>query len=199
MLKELFERYEQFCLAADLAFERIRGEYPAAVKCERGCTDCCYALFGLFPIEAVYLAEHFAGLDPAVQTEIRRRADEAEAQLLRFQKKAKKAYGDDPAMQSYALSRERVRCPLLNDRGDCVLYEHRPVTCRAYGIPTTVNGGGRTCWKAAFEPGKSYPAFNLDRVHRELYEMSQTVISEMEGRPDPERAGLLIPMSEALK
>lgn len=198
MPKELFARYEQLGLAADLAFERIQREHAEAVKCERGCTDCCHALFGLFPVEVAYLREHFAKLDPAVQQEVLKRAEQAEERLKRFQTLMDEAHGDDPAMQSYALSRERIRCPLLNDQGDCVLYRNRPVTCRVYGIPTTVNGAGRTCWKAAFEAGKSYPAFNLDRVHKELYEMSKTIL-EKKGRPDPERAALLVPVAAALR
>lgn len=198
MLSELFARYEQLGLAADLAFERIQRDYAEAVKCKRGCTDCCHALFGLFPIEAAYLREHFAKLDPAVRQEVLKRAQQAEERLNRFQTLMSEAHGDDPAMQSYALSRERIRCPLLNDQGDCVLYQHRPVTCRVYGIPTRVNGAGRTCWKAAFETGKSYPAFNLDRVHKELYEMSKAAL-EKEGQSDPEGAALLVSVSAALK
>ena len=26
-------------------------------------------------------------------------------------------------------------CPNLNDRGECVLYEHRPLVCRTFGLP----------------------------------------------------------------
>lgn len=197
MLDE-FARYEQLGLAADLVFERVQREYTDAVSCKRGCTDCCHALFGLFPIEAAYLRDRFAKLDPAVQQEVLKRADQAEKQLTRFQTMMSEAQADDAEVQPYALARERIRCPLLNDQGDCVLYSYRPVTCRIYGIPTTVQGAGRTCWKATFEAGKTYPAFNVDRLHRELYEMSRSIL-EKGGQPDLDRAALLVTVSAALK
>lgn len=198
MLDELFARYEQLGLAGDLAFERMQHEYTDAVQCKRGCTDCCHALFGLFPIEAAFLRDRFAKLDPALQQEVLKRADQAEEQLTKFQAMMNEAHADDPGMQAYAMARERIRCPLLNDQGDCDLYAHRPVTCRIYGIPTTVQGAGRTCWKAVFEAGKSYPTFNVDRLHRELYQMSRSVL-ELGGQPDLDRAALLVHMSAALK
>ncbi|MGC7846591.1 YkgJ family cysteine cluster protein [Desulforudis sp. 1088] len=198
MLDELFARYEQLGLAADLAFERMQREYADAVKCERGCTDCCHALFGLFPVEAAYLKDRFDKLDPSLQQEILQRADEAEERLKQLQEKLNDAFSDDPEMQSYAMARERVRCPLLSDEGDCALYPFRPVTCRVYGIPTTVQGVGRACWKAAFAPGRPYPAFNLDRLHRELYQMSQSLLQK-DGEDDLDRAALLIPVAAALK
>lgn len=197
MPSQLFARYEQFCRAADAAFEQVAAQHPEAVRCERGCTDCCHALFGLFPVEAAYLRAHFARLESGRREEVYRRAAQAAAQLARFEAMLKEAHGADPTMQAQALSRERIRCPLLNKEGDCVLYAHRPVTCRVYGIPTRVNGAGRTCWKAAFEPGGAYPAFNLDRVYYELYQMSKTLLKE-EGQPDT-RAGLLKPVSAILK
>ncbi|MFZ5899057.1 MAG: YkgJ family cysteine cluster protein [Bacillota bacterium] len=198
MFDELFTRYEQLGLAADLAFERMQREYADAVKCQRGCTDCCYALFGLFPVEAAYLKNQFAKLDPSLQQEILKRADEAEERLKQVQERLNELYPDDPEMQSYAMARERVRCPLLNDQGDCALYPFRPVTCRVYGIPTTVHGTGRACWKAAFEAGKPYPAFNLDRLHRELYEMSQFLL-EKSGQHALDHAALLVSVATALK
>jgi Fe-S-cluster containining protein len=26
-------------------------------------------------------------------------------------------------------------CPNLNDRGECLMYEHRPLVCRTFGLP----------------------------------------------------------------
>ncbi|MDI6710872.1 MAG: YkgJ family cysteine cluster protein [Thermoanaerobacterales bacterium] len=198
MFNDLITRYEQLALAAEQAFEQMRGEYPEEVKCERGCIDCCHALFGLFLIEAAYLREKFEQLGPDRKREVLARAGEAEEQLRRIQERLKAAYPDDPDMQAYAMARERVRCPFLNDRGECAGYPFRPITCRVYGIPVTVQGAGRACWKAAFAPGRPYPAFNLDRVYRELHELSRALL-EKAGQQDLDRASLLLPVSTALK
>lgn len=198
MFSELITRYEQLALAAEQAFEKMKGEYPGEVKCERGCVDCCHALFGLFPIEAAYLRERFEQLDPSQKQQVLARAAEAEKELEQIQEKLQAAYPDDPGMQAYAMARQRVRCPFLNDQGDCAVYPFRPITCRVYGIPVAVQGTGRACWKAGFAPGRSYPAFNLDQVYKELHELSRALL-EKAGQQDLDRASLLIPVSTVLK
>jgi len=54
-LSELFKRYEEITARADQAFEKMRRDYPDCVRCNIHCTDCCYAVFGLFMIEALFL------------------------------------------------------------------------------------------------------------------------------------------------
>ena len=95
------------------------------------------------------------------------------------------------------MGRERVRCPLLEDEA-CRLYDHRPITCRVYGIPTVIQGKARVCSRAGFRGGKTYPAFNLDAVQRELYALSRELLVRS-GEPDAEKAALLISVSKALQ
>ena len=54
-----FRKYERLVAMADDAFERVRKEYPSCVKCKIACDDCCYALFDLSLIEAIYVNYHF--------------------------------------------------------------------------------------------------------------------------------------------
>jgi len=199
MFSELIARYEQLALAAEQAFEKMKGDYPGEVKCERGCVDCCHALFGLFPIEAAYLRERFEReLDPSEKQEVLARAAVAEQELARIRAKLEEDYPDDPDMQAYAMARQRVRCPFLNDQGDCAVYAFRPITCRVYGIPVAVRGAGRACWRAGFEPGRPYPAFNLDQVYRELLELSRSLL-EKAGQQDLDRASLMVSVPAALR
>ena len=86
---------------------------------------------------------------------------------------------------------------LLNEERECVLYTVRPITCRIYGVPTKVRGKARVCGLSGFEQGVSYPAFDLDGVFRDLYDMSRELV-EKEGGEEPERAGLLVSVSKAL-
>jgi hypothetical protein len=96
------------------------------------------------------------------------------------------------------LSKERVRCPLLNQKEECIIYPHRPITCRVYGIPTAIQGQARVCGKAAFEKGESYPTFDLDACYKELYRLSKELLVQM-GQSDMEKASLLISVSKVLK
>jgi Fe-S-cluster containining protein len=103
----------------------------------------------------------------------------------------------DPQMQAYIMSRERIPCPLLNENQECVLYLHRPITCRVYGIPTKIQGKARVCWKAEFKKDERYPVFDLDGVYRDLYLLS-TELLKAGGQDDPEKASLLISVSKAI-
>ncbi|MGD8388684.1 MAG: YkgJ family cysteine cluster protein [Desulfobacteraceae bacterium] len=192
----LFRAYEQLTARADAAFEQVARDYPDAVKCRRHCDDCCHAVFGLFLVEAAYLQTFFAGLPSDVKSETILRCARADQELARLQQRMQ-----DPVKarenEEDPLASGRVRCPLLNEEKDCVLYPQRPVTCRIYGVPTQVQGKGRVCRFSGFQAGKTYPTFDLDAVYRDLYEFSKDLV-DMEGGTDPERAGLLISVSKAL-
>ena len=108
------------------------------------------------------------------------------------------AEGPDSGEAVNALARERLRCPLLDDNEDCVLYRHRPITCRVYGIPTAVHRKVRACGKNRFEKGQTYPVFDLDGTYRDLYVLS-TELLKAEGQEDLEKASLLLSVSAALQ
>jgi len=125
------------------------------------------------------------------------RADKSDKDLRVIEEKLK-VYEDDPQMNSFALSKERVRCPLLDQNEECILYPYRPITCRVYGIPTAIQGKAHVCGKATFEKGGTYPTFDLDAVYGELYRQSRELIQKC-GQADMERASLLISVSKAIK
>lgn len=197
MFDDLFAQYGQLVAAADEAFCRMERDYGPNIRCQIHCADCCHAVFGLFLIEAVYLRSQFEKLTAEEQRAVVLRAGRADEQLLQIQRKLE-AYTDDPHLQAYALARERVRCPLLNDKDECVLYPVRPITCRVYGIPTVINGTARVCWKAAFERGRSYPVFNLDAVYRALFVLSREML-ERSGQKDTDRASILLSVARSLR
>ncbi len=194
---DLFKRYESLVNGADRAFQRIAEQYTQEIKCKQGCADCCHAVFGLFLVEACALKEAFDALDRKERRKILARCDKADRALQRLHEKhGASRHGEVHA--SDVLGKERVCCPLLSDRDRCLLYPHRPITCRVYGIPTAIRGKARVCQKAGFKEGTSYPAFDLDRVHHELYLLSRELLAGY-GTVDPEQASLLISVSRALR
>jgi len=54
-----FEKYEALVSQADGAFERVKQTFAQCVKCEEKCADCCFALFDLTLIEALYISHKF--------------------------------------------------------------------------------------------------------------------------------------------
>ena len=195
-INPLFRSYELLVDKADQAFLEMEEKYGECIRCERHCSDCCHAVFGLFLIEAAYLKHNFDRLDKDKIKTALLRCNEADRALNRLEKMLK-SYKDDPDMQAYAMARERIQCPLLDDNLDCILHPFRPITCRVYGIPTKIQGKSRVCGKSEFKKGISYPAFDLDGVYRDLFELSKELLNQT-GTTDLEKASLLVSVSKTI-
>jgi Fe-S-cluster containining protein len=199
-LTPYFEKYEALVEKADSAFEQVKDAHAECVECKEKCADCCYALFDLTLIEALYLNhkfnEKFEGSEKVELLEKANRADR------RIHKLKRKAFKDLEAGKSEAeilteMAIERVRCPLLNEKELCDLYDHRPLTCRFYGIPTAIAGQGHTCGLSGFKEGEQYPTVNLDVVHNQLQQISAELIRDIKSK-NVKLADLLVPLSMAL-
>ena len=193
----LFEPYETLVIKADNAFHNMEEEHGEYIRCRRGCSDCCHAVFGLFAIEAIFLKQDFDKLDAIEIEQALIRADKADQDLKRLDEKLR-VFENDPRMMAYSLARERIRCPLLNDNDECLLYPYRPVTCRVYGIPVAIQGQSHVCAKSAFKTGEEYPSFDLDSVYRELHLLSRELIKKA-GQRDLNEAALLLSVSRVIK
>lgn len=196
-LNQLFRSYELLADKADDVFQKMEKEHGTCIRCERHCSDCCHAVFGLFLIEAVYLKQHFDQIDEERKRQAFLRGEVADRDLEKLQNKLK-TFENDPHMQTYTLARERIRCPLLDDQDECILYHRRPITCRVYGIPTKIQGKVRVCGKAGFKEGETYPVFDLDGAYRDLFVLSKELLDEA-GIDNLDKASLLISMSKAIR
>jgi len=199
-LEPFFKKYEALLKTADDIFSKVAAEYPEEVKCKRGCADCCYALFDLTLIEALYIKHQF---DASYQGQEKERrieiANKIDRELYKLKRKAYKDLeaGKEEAEILRELAEKKIRCPLLNDENACDLYKHRPITCRLYGIPTSIAGKGHTCGLSGFLEGATYPTVKLDIIQNKLFELSAEVVSAIQSRYS--RMGeMLVPLSMAL-
>lgn len=195
-----FNQYETLVEKADSTFKRVKGEHNDCVTCKTGCADCCHALFDLTLIEALYLNHHFnrtfSGPEKDTLLEIANRADRSVYQIKRRAHEAlKKGAVETDVLTSVA--EERVRCPLLDQSNLCRLYTFRPITCRLYGIPTSIQGASHTCGKSGFVMGVAYPTVNLDVIHRKLFEISAALVKEIRSR-HLKMDDMLLPVSMTL-
>jgi len=199
-LTSYFKKYEMLVAQADGAFDRVKNTHADCVKCEEKCADCCYALFDLTLIEALYIHhkfnENYQGSEKAELLEKSNRADR------RIYKIKRKAYNELQAGKNEgeilaAMALERIRCPLLNEKELCDLYEYRPITCRFYGVPTAIGGAGHTCGKSGFKQGEKYPTVNLDAVHNQLQQISAELLRDIQSK-NIKLADLLVPLSSAV-
>jgi Fe-S-cluster containining protein len=197
---EYFERYEAVVAEVDAVFTKFENDMPDLVKCGKGCSDCCYALFDITLVEALYINhkfnEQFSGME---RSQIMERADLADRQIHKLKRKVYKASQEGrPAQEILAeVAKARVRCPLLGDDDLCALYENRPITCRLYGVPTSIAGEAHTCNKAGFKGGEKYPTVNMDIVIDKLIAIGRDMQKGIDSK-FKELGDMLVPVSMAL-
>ncbi|NWH05532.1 YkgJ family cysteine cluster protein [Desulfobacter latus] len=199
-LDKHFVKYEAVVNMVDQVFDRVKKEYPKEVFCREKCSDCCYAIFDLTLIEALYLNhkfnEKFSGKEKADLIAIADKTDRALAKMKRDAYKKVKDGADQLEIVG-KMSQERVRCPLLGENDLCLMYEHRPITCRVYGIPTSTAGASHICGRTNFVQGKAYPTLNMDKIYTQLQLLSAELVKDINST-NIRMHELLIPVSMAM-
>jgi len=133
---EILRQYRQLLAAVDAWFARCQPLLGGGSGC-RGCGECCVGLFDITLLDAALLRQGFDRLPAETRDRV---TGKLRTILARLQERFP---GFD---QPYLLSNladvplplageENTPCPLLNAAGRCLLYEHRPLTCRLYGLP----------------------------------------------------------------
>ena len=199
-LKEHFVKYEALVQIVDGVFDRVKKEYPKEVFCREKCSDCCYAIFDLTLIEALYLNDKFlqtfSGKPKNDLVEIAGKTDRVLVKMKRNAYKEVKKGADELEIVA-KMSQERIRCPLLGEDNLCVMYEHRPITCRIYGIPTSTAGASHICGRTNFIQGKPYPTMNMDKIYGQLQLLSAQLIQDINSEKIKMHE-ILIPVSMTL-
>jgi Fe-S-cluster containining protein len=196
-----FEKYENLLQEIETAVDRLQGQYPELIRCAVQCSDCCYAVFDLSLMEAVYINYgFFKKIGKEKQEAILDRADQADRLYYRLKRKIHNLMTRGSKSEEEILTllaEERIRCPFLNEKDLCDLYECRPITCRVYGLPTAIRGRGCTCGKSGFKTGISYPTIYLDRIQERLFRLSRELLEEV-ASGDYHLADRMVPLSNAL-
>jgi len=136
-METILHRYRQLLAAVDAWFLRCRELPGGEGGCRPGCAECCRGLFDITLLDACLLREGFERLP----TEIGRRVLDRSRPILRRLKNRFPGIARDLLLPPAAAEvlplagEEETRCPLLDAAGRCLLYEHRPLTCRLYGLP----------------------------------------------------------------
>ncbi len=199
--RSTFNQYENLVRGVEKSVGQIQEANPDCIRCVQHCSDCCYAVFDLTLIESVYLNYHFyQKLDKEKQEQVLERAERADRKFYKIKRELHKLMVQGTKKEAEALqmmAEERVRCPFLSEADLCDLYEHRPITCRVYGVPTAIQGAGHTCGKSGFKQGILYPTINLDRINRHLFRLSEEMLKEIESK-DQELKARLLPLSTSL-
>mgnify|MGYP006284878741 CR=1 FL=1 len=198
--KQFFQEYEKITQDMDSVFQKIQADFPKEVRCHKGCSECCYALFDLTLVEALYINTKFHEmLSDQDQAAIRERADVADREIHKIKRRIYKSRQQGAATEDILqdVGRNKVRCPLLTEGDRCALYACRPVTCRVYGLPLSIGGVVHTCAQTGFQPGEKYPTIFWDKLQDRLLELSQRLATSIPTRYT-QLGEVLVPLSMAL-
>ncbi|RQD61815.1 YkgJ family cysteine cluster protein [Desulfonatronovibrio magnus] len=197
-LSRYFKAYEDLQKRTDDLFLQMKKNFSAEVQCDNGCTECCYALFDLPLVEALYLNSRFQDVESSVRHQILIEADKADRKLHKIKKKLAQYHHDGADARDVLLkaSKEKVQCPLLFD-GRCAMYQHRPVTCRLYGIPLNTEYGVAACALSGFTQGKQYPTVHMQKLYQELMALSEEIAVSINSRYSQLHT-MLVPVSMCL-
>jgi Fe-S-cluster containining protein len=202
MIDDLFGKYLQEVRKADYLFKTIQEKYPDSVRCRIRCCDCCHAVFGVFPIEAAHIHHHFSRMDRKTRRDVLRIAEKSEAEILKA-KDTLKVFEDKPHMKVYGLGKQRVRCPFLSEREECIFYENRPIICRIYGVPFSMNDGKKekayACGLSGFQEKVTYPTVKLGKIYQELCNLSKELLREAGYIQPGKKASLMLPLSRVVR
>lgn len=171
------KRYLELVERCDNIFASIKhGDLPA---CKPNCDDCCRVYFQLSLVEAFYVNGMF--LQQTDTAERSRALIRAEGAIRAFKEATAALSADRKKDLSLEAAKISIPCP-LNEDGGCLMYEHRPITCRLYGIPQKIGPRVVSCHKSGFETGSRYQTVNVDEIQGALLRYSREFLQDLTGK-----------------
>ncbi len=110
-LTPYFASYKALVHIVDGVFHKVKEEFPKEVFCREKCSDCCYALFDLTLVEAVYLNHEFGKkFSGDEKNQILAKADKTDRALVKLKREAYKKVkaGADQLEIVAQMSQERI-------------------------------------------------------------------------------------------
>ena len=123
-------RYRDILDRADAFFHQVAKGQPEQLQCN-GCSLCCYGLFEIGAADVAVIAAGLARLHPARRNMIVRRA----AEIVEASDHPDLRECTPKEKDAFLRRMASTACPNLSDEGRCMIYEHRPLVCRTFGLP----------------------------------------------------------------
>jgi len=144
-MQDILERYAALLGEVDRWFAGCRERHPDRIACGQGCSACCRGLFDITLLDALFLRQGFDRLPDAVQREVRQKAvarlDAITTHWPAFRAPWILNRIPETEWDDIMPEEDETPCPLLSEEGECLVYDHRPMTCRLNGIPLIDTSG----------------------------------------------------------
>jgi Fe-S-cluster containining protein len=138
-MKDTLLSYGKLLAEIDSWFAGAVRSYPEHIRCGKGCSGCCRALFDITLLDALYLQQGFRKLSLPARERVLAEAERRLAELCRQWPELSHPYllnhRSEEEWQELMPEDDETPCLLLDSEGHCLVYEHRPMTCRLHGLP----------------------------------------------------------------
>lgn len=136
---EIVLNYRNLLQRIDQWFSTAIDRYPEHIRCTEGCSGCCRGLFDITLLDAVLVRQGFELLPVTCREEV---ADKARKRLAELQRHWPDLappfllnHRPEAEWEDLMPDDDETPCPLLDSQGRCLIYAHRPMTCRLHGLP----------------------------------------------------------------
>jgi len=202
-LHDHIQRYLELVDTANSLFQKVKASHAALMPCTQGCDDCCSVYFQLSLIEAFVINGYFKSqVDPRMQQEVMKKAADVEPMFQQALRASSTRSEEERELggksSDEVLGALRIPCVLHVD-GSCLLYEHRPITCRLYGAPQKIGGQVIACPKTGFQRNQAYLSIDVAKINETLHDYSREFLSDLIGLTPTSAAEMLFPLPTALR
>lgn len=143
-MQQILTQYQLLLQKLDHWFANCIEHAGEQITCHQGCSACCRGLFEISLLDARLLQSGFARLDPATRAQVlikaRARTDELQSDWPEFRHPYILNLLPHDDWQEMPED-DQTPCPLLSSAGHCLIYAHRPMTCRLHGLPNIDTSG----------------------------------------------------------
>lgn len=138
-MKQIIEQYGTLLKEVDDWFSGCLVSFPDLINCRSGCSGCCRGLFDITLLDALNLKQGVDRLPPEVRQAVivkaRRQLEGLGRQWPEFAYPWLLEAVSEEKRSLMMPENDTTPCVLLSDNGCCLVYDHRPMTCRLHGIP----------------------------------------------------------------
>ena len=144
-MKRILDQYGTLLKEIDSWFARSSAAHPEMIRCGKGCSGCCRALFDITLLDAYYLQQGFFKLSrltrEMVLAKAQQRVTDIKIQWPEFAPPYLLNHRTEEEWRELMPEEDETPCVLLDDSGHCLVYDYRPMTCRLHGLPLIdING-----------------------------------------------------------
>lgn len=135
----ILDRYGALLAEVDAWFRGCMEAFQDDIRCNAGCSECCRGLFDITLTDALFLRLGFILLPRELQESVREKAAGRLAEMRQLWPELAPPFvlnhRPEEEWEQLMPDDDETPCVLLGDDGRCLVYEHRPMTCRLHGLP----------------------------------------------------------------